>query len=160
MGVWYNKEKRGEMDLINEYLKNTRNKCYTYFKITGNFDPDRITEILNLTPERYWKIGDLRRNGTKYDFALWEIGKCEEYDVEVENQMRKTIAPLQDKISLLNKIREENEVRFWLVIVPNIYVGDINPCLAPPLDVIDFCHATRTEIDIDIYIYNSQDNDE
>ena len=148
------------MDLVNEYLKNTRNRCYTYFKITGNFDPDRITKILNLTPERYWKIGDLRRNGTKYDFALWEIGRCEEYDVEVENQMRKTIAPLQDKISLLNKIREGNEVRFWLVIVPNIYVGDINPCLAPPLDVIDFCHATRTEIDIDMYIYDSQDNDE
>ena len=148
------------MDLINEYLKNTRNKCYTYFKITGNFNPDHITEILNLTPERSWKIGDLRRNGTKYDFALWEIGRCEEYDVEVENQMRKTIAPLQDKLSLLNKIKEENEVRYYLVIVPTIYVGDINPCLSPPLDVIDFCHATRTEIDIDMYIYDSQDNDE
>ena len=74
--------------------------------------------------------------------------------------MRKTIAPLQDKISLLNKIREENEVHYYLVIVPTIYVGDINPCLAPPLDVIDFCHATRTEIDIDMYIYDSQDNDE
>ena len=148
------------MDLINEYLKNTRNKCYTYFKITGNFNPDHITEILNLTPERSWKIGDLRRNGTKYDFALWEIGRCEEYDVEVENQMRKTIAPLQDKLSLLNKIKEENEVRYYLVIVPTIYVGDINPCLSPPLDVIDFCHATRTEIDIDMYIYDSKDNDE
>ena len=102
-----------EMDLVNEYLKNTRNKCYTYFKITGNFDPDYITEILNLTPEQSWKIGDLRRNGTKYDFALWEIGRCEEYDVEVENQMRKTIAPLQDKISLLNKIKEENGETLW-----------------------------------------------
>ena len=148
------------MDLVNEYLKNTRNKCYTYFKITGNFHPDHITEILNLTPERSWKIGDLRRNGTKYDFALWEIGRCEEYDVEVENQMRKTIAPLQDKLSLLNKIKEENEIRYYLVIVPTIYVGDINPCLDPPLDVIDFCHATRTEIDIDMYIYDSKDNDE
>ena len=24
--------------------------------------------------------------------------------------------------------------------------------LAPPLDVIDFCHATRTQIDIDLYM--------
>ena len=148
------------MDLVNEYLKNTRNKCYTYFKIVGNFDPDHITEILNLTPEKSWKIGDLRRNGTKYDFAIWSVGKCEEYDVEVENQMRKTIAPLQDKISLLNKIREENEVHFYLAIVPTIYVGDITPCLAPPLDIIDFCHATRTEIDIDMYIYDSTEEDE
>ena len=53
---------------------NIRNSCYTYFKIVGNFDPDKVSEILNLTPEKSWKIGDLRRNGTKYDFALWEIG--------------------------------------------------------------------------------------
>lgn len=136
---------------------NTRNSCYTYFKIVGDFNPDEITRLLNLTPEMSWKIGDLRRNGTKYDFALWEIGRCTEYDVAVENQMRKTIAVLQDKISLLNNIREKNDVRFVLEIVPTIYVGDTNPCLSPPLDVIDFCHATRTEIDIDMYVYNSDD---
>ena len=135
----------------------TRNSCYTYFKIVGNFNPNEVSKILNLTPEKTWKIGDLRHNGTMYDFALWEIGRCTEYDEEVEDQMRKTIALLQDKIQLLNKIREENDVSFILEIVPSIYVNDVNPCLAPPLDVIDFCHATRTEIDIDLYIYNSED---
>ena len=135
----------------------TRNSCNTYFKIVGNFNPDEVSELLNLTPEKTWKIGDVRRNGTMYDFALWEIGRCKEYDVEVENQMRKTIALLQDKIQSLNKIREDNDVNFVLEIVPSIYVGDKNPCLAPPLDVIDFCHATRTEIDIDMYVYNSED---
>ncbi len=44
---------------------------------------------------------------------------------------------------------------FVLEIVPMIYAGDINPCLNPTLDIIDFCHATRTEIDIDMYIYDS-----
>ena len=135
----------------------TRNSCTTYFRIAGNFNPDEVSELLNLTPEKTWKIGDLRPNGTMYDFALWEIGRCTEYDVEVENQMRKTIVLLQDKIQLLNQIREENDVSFVLEIVPTIYVGDINPCLAPPLDVIDFCHATRTEIDIDMYVYNSEE---
>ena len=134
---------------------NTRNSCYTYFKIVGNFDPDKVSEILNLTPEKSWKIGDLRRNGTKYDFALWEIGRCTEYDIEVENQMRKTISLLQDKISLLNQIRIENDVTLTLEIVPTIYVGSTIPCLAPSLDVIDFCHATRTNIDIDMYVHDS-----
>ncbi len=134
---------------------NTRNSCYTYFKIVGDFNPDDVSKLLNLTPEKSWKIGDVRRNGTKYDFALWEIGKCTEYDVEVEKQMRKTIAVLQDKISILNQIKQENDVSFILEIVPMIYAGDINPCLNPTLDIIDFCHATRTEIDIDMYIYDS-----
>lgn len=136
---------------------NTRNSCYTYFRIVGDFNPDNVSERLGLTPEKSWKIGDLRRNGTRYDFASWEIGRCAEYDVMVENQMRKTLASLWDKVSLLNQIREENDVHFVLEIVPTIYVDDINPCLAPPLDVIDFCHATRTEIDLDMYICNSED---
>ena len=135
---------------------NTRNSCYTYFRIVGNFNPDDISALLNLTPEESWKIGDLRRNGTKYEFANWMIGKCAEYDVYVENQMRKTISILLDKIATLNQIREENDVEFFLEIVPFICVDDINPCLAPPLDVIDFCHATSTQIDIDMYLFNSE----
>ena len=134
----------------------TRNSCYTYFRIVGNFNPDEVSALLNLTPEESWKIGDLRRNGTNYEFANWMIGKCAEYDVYVENQMRKTISILLDKIATLNQIREENDVEFFLEIVPSIYVDDITPCLAPPLDVIDFCHATRTQIDIDMYLFNSE----
>ena len=136
---------------------NTRNSCIHILKQSAILTPDDVSKLLNLTPEKTWKIGDLRRNGTMYDFALWEIGKCTEYDVEVKNQMRKTISSLWDKIHLLNQIREENEVHLVLEVVPAIYVGDTNPCLAPPLDVIDFCHATRTEIDIDMYVYDSED---
>ena len=136
---------------------NTRNKCYTYFRISGIFDPDEVSEKLNLTPEKTWKIGDLRRDGTKYNFATWEIGRCSEYDFDTGNQMRKTILPLQNKIPLLNQIREENDVVLVLEIVPKIYAGDSSPRLAPPLDVIDFCSATRTAIDIDLYVFDSED---
>lgn len=131
---------------------NDRNSCYTYFKIVGGFDPDKVTELLELAPERTHKIGDIRSNGTEYDSALWEIGRCAEYDTEVENQMRKTISLLKDKISLLERIRRENDVEYFLEIVPAVYAGETAPCLAPPLDVIDFCHATRTNIDIDLYV--------
>lgn len=135
----------------------TRNSCYTYFQIVGDFDPDKVTRLLALQPEKTWKAGDFRRNGTKYDFAMWQIGRCEDYDVEVGKQMRKTLAPLLDKIDRLHQIYRNNDVTFELEIVPTIYVGDQNPCLAPPLDVIDFCHATRTEIDIDMYVMDSVD---
>lgn len=138
----------------------TKNECYTYFKIVGDFDPDYVSSLLNLDPEKSWKIGDTRRNGTKYTFACWEIGRCEEYDVEVSCQMRKTISALLDKIDLLNKIREENDVEFYLEVVPHIYCGDINPVLAPELDIIDFCYMTRTKIDIDMYVYDSQDEED
>ena len=135
---------------------NTRNSCYTYFRITGDFDPDIISARLGLQPEKFWRIGDKRHNGTEYDFASWEIGRCEQYDVLTENQMHTTIAPLLDKIDTLNEIKNEFDVNYTLEIVPTIYAGNINPCLAPSLKVIDFCHATRTQIDIDLYVMEQE----
>lgn len=43
--------------------KNGRNHCYTYFKITGDFNPDEITEMIGLSPSKCWCIGDLRKDG-------------------------------------------------------------------------------------------------
>ena len=134
----------------------SENSCYTYFRITGNFVPDLVTERLGLVPEKYWKIGDKRCNGTLYDFASWEIGRCEQYDVLVEKQMRTTIAPLLDKIDTLNEIKNEFDVDYTLEVVPTVYASNASPCLAPSLKVIDFCHATRTEIDIDLYVMEQE----
>jgi len=137
------------------YMQNT---CYTYFRIVGDFNPDYVSELLNLKPEKSWKIGDTRSDGTKYDFASWEIGRCNDYEIEVAKQMGKTISLLSDKIDLLNHIREENNVKFYLEIVPCVYPREKSPCLAPTLDIIDFCHATRTEIDMDMYVYDSTED--
>ena len=91
----------------------TQNTCYTYFRMVGDFNPDYVSEFLNLKPEKSWKIGDIRSHGTKYDFACWEIGRCDVYEIEVAKQMRKTISLLLDKSDLLNRIREENDVKFY-----------------------------------------------
>lgn len=129
-----------------------KNHCYTYFKITGDFDPDEVTRRLGIMPENQWKIGDYRRNGSRYGFANWEIGRCTDYDEIVTNQMRKTITPLLNKVEHLHQIHEDFDVAFVLEVVPTIYSGEMEPALAPNLDIIDFCHATRTEIDIELCI--------
>ncbi len=133
----------------------TRNSCYTYFTIVGEFDPDAVTALLGLAPGEACKIGAPRRNGRPAEAARWSIGRCDEYDAHVENQMRKTISVLRDKVELLNRIRRENRVSFYLEVVPSVYTDDISPCLAPSLDVMEFCVATGTELDIDLYVYRS-----
>lgn len=125
--------------------------CYTYFRIAGIFNPDVVSEMLCLVPEKYWKIGDIRKNGTKYDFACWEYGYCKDYDIYVTNQMQTTITPLMSKIDILKEIREKYNVSFYLEVVPKIICNETTPCLAPSLDVMKFCCDTQTEIDIDLY---------
>ena len=78
-----------------EQNRNTKNSCYTYFRISGEFDPDEVTALLGLQPDQSWKSGDLRRDGTAYDFSHWLFGRCDEYSILVEEQMRKTILPYQ-----------------------------------------------------------------
>lgn len=64
------------------YFEHTN--CYTYFTIIGDFSPNTITEMLGLEPEKFWKIGDKRKNGTIYNFSLWKFGTCDEYDIDVD----------------------------------------------------------------------------
>ncbi len=129
-----------------------KNRCYTYFRITGDFNPGVITERLGLSPSKVWKTGDKRSNGTEYDFSNWEIGFCDEYEIDTKNQMHKTLAPLFNKTAILNEIRKDFDVTFVLEIVPTVYSENATPSLAPSMEVIDFCHETRTEIDIDLYV--------
>ena len=137
--------------------RNGRNHCYTYFRITGNFNPDDISELMGLHPSTCTHIGDLSKLGFPYELADWVYGRCDEYDVFVENQMLKTIQDLIPKIDILCKIKKLYEVDFFLEIVPSIYVGDITPCLAPNREVIEFCYKTDTKIDIDLYVSDSTD---
>ena len=129
------------------------NYCYTYFNITGNFKTDEITKILGLTPSEKWDIGDLRRNGKScYDFASWKYGKCEEYDMEVTNQMMRTIKDLIPKTNELKQITKKYNAEISLVIVPNIRTEE-KMLLAPNREVIEFCYNSGTEISIDMYVY-------
>ena len=128
--------------------------CYTYFKIVGNFDPDKISSILGLIPDKKWSIGDLRSDGRTYEFACWIYGKCECYDVYVENMMMKTIKDLLDKTEILKNIKNNYDVSYYLQIVPEVFVNESTPCLAPNLDIMRFCCETETELDIDLYVFS------
>ena len=144
-----------------EVWQNGRNSCYTYFRITGDFEPDELSNLLELTPSQSWRVGDAGRvAGTAYEYSVWEYGICEEYDVIVANQMMKTIHDLLPKIDILREIRERFSVELSLEIVPSICAGEINPCLAPNREVIEFCYLTKTDIDIDLYVSGNNDENE
>ena len=129
------------------------NTCYTYFSIKGEFDPDEISKLLGLQPFEAHKAGEsrARANGV-YSCSVWNFGKCEEYNVNVNEQIRKTIEPLLVKVDELKHIKDSFAVNFYIEVVPEIYMDKPTPILGLDLDIIDFCHETRTEPDIDLYV--------
>ncbi len=143
-------DKLEKLEKIYTHAEHTN--CCTYFCIKGDFDPDVISKRLGLAPEASHKIGNKRSNGTAYDFAAWQFGTCKEYDILVEHQMMKTIAPLLPKTAILREIKREFDVAFTLEIVPTVRFDEDVPCLAPSLKVMQFCCDTGTELDIDLYV--------
>ena len=131
------------------------NSCYTYFKICGNFDPDVVTNMLGLQPNSSWNLGTAMQNGEPRPFSLWTVGRCDDYDVITENQVKKTISQLKDKIQLLNLIRERYDATFTIEIVPQIYTDETTPALVFDLEIIEFCNAIKANIDIDLYVHSS-----
>lgn len=111
-----------------------------------------LRDILSLPPEKKWDIGDVRPNGSKYDFANWAIGYCKDYNIDTSVQMEKSISILMDKKEELKQIREKNDAEFYLQVVPTLCVDESTPALAPSMTVMDFCYETRTQIDIDLYL--------
>jgi len=131
------------------------NSCYTYFHIHGDdFPLEEITKALGESPFRSWYKTDIRKaDGKEFGFCNWSGFRVDDYDPYTEIQMEKTIELLLDKIDVLNGLREKYNLEYSLVVVPQIYVNKINPDLSPSMKVIDFCHAVRAKISIDLYLY-------
>lgn len=130
----------------------------TYFKIIGDFDPNEVTELLGITPDKKRKIGDVRHElenkVSVYDFSLWQSGSVKTInEYSVEKQMEQTVTPLKSKIAALNKFKEHNDVNFTLQIVLKFYSAINKPILSPSKNVIAFCYRTQTAIDYDYYFY-------
>ncbi len=128
----------------------------TYFKITGDFNPDEVTEKLGIVPDEHWKKGDVRYKlkdkVSLYEFSMWKTGLSKTTnEYYVENQMLKTVAALKTKTDVLNKIKEDNDVKFTLQVVPEFYSKKEKPVFALGNEIIDFCSLTHTEIDYDYY---------
>ena len=98
-------------------FENKENSCRTYFSVWGDFDPDVVTSMLDLKPFNAWKKSDSSGDGKQYACSGWEYGKCEEYDIETEKQMMRTISELIPKIEILNQIREKYDVEYFLLYI-------------------------------------------
>ena len=134
-----------------------RNRCYTYFSIVGDFDPREATELLGLRPDHTVRAGERSPRGILQSESVWEFGRCDKYSPITADQMERTLLPLAERVEQLRKFREEHSVKYYLSVVPELYCKDAAPALAPSLNVIDFCHAVRCEIDIDMYLCEGED---
>ncbi len=138
------------IDFIGGIMSHT--SCYCYFAIKGDFDPASITKALGILPTKSWAIGDLRNNGSQFDFALWETGHTTIYlPANAIMDCSKAIEKLFGKEEIICSLKAEYDAYSVLEIVPTIENGR-PPVIDLGASVIEFCSRTKTAIDIDMYV--------
>lgn len=136
---------------------------YVYFALNGdNFDPQIVTERIGINPTDKWKKGDKGKYKPTIDYSCWELStaKGKEY-IMVESLVNEVIGQLFDKIEIINELKNQFDLHSVLEIV--LYIdtneGQSTPALGHDLKTIEFLYRTQTRTDVDIYRFNSANNE-
>jgi len=133
-----------------------KHKCRTYFRIIGNFDTKEVLNLINVEADKIYNKGEISEKSKivrEYDEIT--IGFNDKYDVNINVMIRKTLKDLTSKTELLASLKKELNLEYYLVLVPEIYTGSEMPnqILSLESDIIEFLYLTKTEQDLDYYIY-------
>jgi hypothetical protein len=136
---------------------------YVYFALKGdNFDPQIVTERIGVTPTEKWNKGDKGKYKLTLDYSCWKLSteKGKEY-IMVDSLVDEVIGQLFDKIEIINELKNQFDLDSVLEIVMYIDTNEeqSTPALGHDLKTIEFLYRTQTKTDVNIYRFNSANNE-
>jgi hypothetical protein len=136
---------------------------YVYFALTGdNFDPQIVTERIGVTPTEKWNKGDKGKYKPTLDYSCWKLSaeKGKEH-IMVNSLVDEVIGQLFDKIEIINELKKQFDLDSGLEIVMYVDTNEeqSTPALGYDLKTSEFLYRTQTKADVDIYRFNSANNE-
>lgn len=127
------------------------NEGEVYFRLFGAaFDPDEITQRLDLVPSR------TRRMGTgRHKYSAWDLssGKVSGDVVDVYELSRSLVRQLAPKATHIREIA--NELQLTTVLQVVLWISMDNETSTPAIgfdqETVEFLSAVKASIDIDTY---------
>ena len=138
--------------LINDMSQNY-DTINIYFLIRGDFPLQEVLDSLCIVPKRTFDRTDIRRDGKPYGFSMIQIEDIVTSEPLLYKEMEKLVDVLSPFADKLIELKNRYNLEYFLEVVPQLYVDHIHPCLAPSLKVMEFCVKTKTNMDIDLYLY-------
>jgi len=136
---------------------------YVYFALTGGeFDTQIATERLGIVPTEKWNKGDIGKYKQTLGYSCWKLSsqKGKKY-IMIDSLVDEVVGLLFDKIEIINELKNKFELDSVLEIVMYIDINEeqSTPALGHDLKTIEFLHRTQTRTDVDIYRFNSANNE-
>lgn len=128
---------------------------YLYFSFRGDFfDTTELTNILNIQPTSVMIKKDLIPKSNSWNYLI-DAGN----DLDLEKHLNQLVQIFDSKIEIINRVKKEQNLENVIQFVIDI---DTHPESSTPYfilnhKVIEFLYNTGTEMDYDLYKYDSRE---
>lgn len=85
-------------------------------RITGKFDPDKLTKDLELSPSFVNYSGKKDKFGETYKFNIWGLTSPLEKSVPLDDHLKWLIKRCKEKYEIFRKIKENNKIDIFCSI--------------------------------------------
>lgn len=126
-------------------------KITVHFTLTGKFNPDEVSEKLNIEPTKTWRVGEaIQKTLLSYKHDGWRLSSDEVETLELEEQLAKIWDIIQPYKSKIVDICAELDLVAEIACAVDLE-DDQYPVLHFERESIKRISELNAEIDIDIY---------
>ncbi|CAM2813992.1 DUF4279 domain-containing protein [Paenibacillus sediminis] len=119
-----------------------------------NFNPQIITDQLNIQPHMSWQKGDsVEGKSTVRNKTCWRFSTGYQESLDINDQLSVIIERFQGESEKLIELIKAHNLEILVSIVINIEENQ-KPAMNFNKETISFIHQIGAEVDIDLYIYS------
>jgi hypothetical protein len=135
-------------------------KILAEFILTGiNFNPEEITSFLGIAPTKTWRLGDqIQTSLLTYKHDGWLLSTGEEESLDLNNQLRSVIDQLKPHFSKIKEVCARLNLEAEIGFAVYVENGE-TPALHFDKDIVQIAADLNAEIDIDLYVFSSSEED-
>lgn len=130
-----------------------QSNSYVYFAFRGdNFDPDVLTQKLQINPSDSWRTGDPGKYIQQQKNSCWMLKSTENELLNLDKLVEEVIAKLSDKVEMINILKKEYNLETILEIIMYVDVNEeqSTPWISHNKQILNFLYFTGTTMDLDI----------
>ena len=122
---------------------------YTYFTISGDFDPKALAQRIGVSPMQILGVGEELLSGEKTEKITLVYGINGDTEKELTERMLASVTPLLDKEELLGELKTDLGLTYYLA------VGDFkkDELLIVPAPLARFLYLSGTFRDLDYHTF-------
>ena len=118
------------------------------------FNPDKITELLGVSPTEAHAIGDINQrhfkrtgNQRSWDFAKWQISVDRREPGDLNSQIKEIFKLLPDSPSIWQQLHKE----YSLIVFCGLWLESFNSGERLDCETLSILSGRNLDIDLDIY---------